>query len=106
MAIKVTDGTNTNEEKSEMIRQAMSVLKDVAGITLEAGRIVIHDLDANSRGYDGRTGYSRGRQPGRQPTRASENRSREASLVSLSRFGLDHWGRPSPASPNRTALGS
>lgn len=59
MDIKVTDGTNTDEEKAEMVRQGMSMLKDVVGKTPEASYIVIHDLEASAWGYDGRTQYAR-----------------------------------------------
>ncbi len=59
MDIKVTDGTNTDEEKAEMIKQAMSMLKDIVGSTPEASYIVIHDLDASAWGYDGHTQHER-----------------------------------------------
>ena len=59
MDIKVTDATNTNEEKAEMIKQSMSMLKKIIGSTPEASYIVIHDLDANAWGYDGQTQSSR-----------------------------------------------
>ena len=53
--IKITRGTNTEDEKAEMIRQGMSVLKDVLGATPKASYIVIHELDASTWGYDGET---------------------------------------------------
>jgi len=59
MDIKVTAGTNSDEEKAEMIRQAMAMLKEVVGAIQEASYIVIHELDATAWGYDGRTQRSR-----------------------------------------------
>jgi 4-oxalocrotonate tautomerase len=59
MDIKVTAGTNTEEEKEQMIRQAMEMLKEVVGAIPEASYIVIHELNATAWGYDGRTQYAR-----------------------------------------------
>lgn len=59
MDIKVTAGTNTDEEKAEMIRQAMAMLKEIVGATPEASYIVIHELDATAWGYNGRTQHAR-----------------------------------------------
>lgn len=53
--IKVTDGTNTPEEKSEMIYQTVEMLKNVVGTIQEACYVVIHDIPANSWGYNGKT---------------------------------------------------
>lgn len=57
--IKVTDGTNTNEEKSEMIRQTVEILQDIVGTLQEACYVVIDDIPAGSWGYNGRTQASR-----------------------------------------------
>ena len=59
MDIKVTAGTNTDEEKEEMIRRGMEMLKHTVGMLPEASYIVIHELDAAAWGYDGRTQGSR-----------------------------------------------
>ena len=59
MDIKVTAGTNTDEEKAEMIGLAMKMLTEVVGPTPEASYVVIHDLDAGAWGYDGRTQRAR-----------------------------------------------
>lgn len=59
MDVKVTAGTNSDEEKAEMIRQGMQMLKEVVGATPEASYIVIDELDATAWGYDGRTQHSR-----------------------------------------------
>lgn len=62
MDIKITDGTNTEEEKAEMIRLGMSMLKQVVGNTAEASYIVIHNLDSAAWGYDGKTQKARTRE--------------------------------------------
>ena len=62
MDVKVTAGTNTAEEKAEMISQGMTMLKDVVGNAPEASYIVIHDLAAEAWGYDGRTQQARAKQ--------------------------------------------
>lgn len=62
MDIKVTAGTNTEDEKADMIRHGMTMLKDVVGSVPEASYIVIHELDARDWGYDGRTQQARAQQ--------------------------------------------
>jgi len=57
--IKVTDGTNTPEEKSEMIFRTVEMLKDVVGAVQEACYVVIDDVPANSWGYNGKTQAAR-----------------------------------------------
>jgi 4-oxalocrotonate tautomerase len=59
MDIKVTKGTNSDEEKAQMIAQGMAMLKDIIGTTPEASYIVIHDIEGGSWGYDGRTQQDR-----------------------------------------------
>lgn len=51
--IKVTEGTNSSEEKAEMLSRTTAMLMDVLGTLQEACYIVIDDLPANSWGYDG-----------------------------------------------------
>lgn len=53
--IKVTKGTNTPEEKSEMISETVNMLKNIVGVVQEACYVVIDDIPANSWGYDGKT---------------------------------------------------
>ena len=57
--IKVTAGTNTDEEKAEMIARSQAMLREVVGPTPEASYVVIHDLDAGAWGYNGRTQKAR-----------------------------------------------
>lgn len=53
--IKVTEGTNTPEEKAEMISETIKMLKQNVGVMQEACYVVIDDIPANSWGYDGKT---------------------------------------------------
>lgn len=53
--IKVTQGTNTIDEKSRMIMETVRMLKDVVGVVQEACYVVIDEVPANSWGYDGKT---------------------------------------------------
>lgn len=53
--IKVTEGTNTPEEKSMMISKTVKLLQDVVGAIQEACYVVIDDIPANSWGYNGIT---------------------------------------------------
>ncbi|MEH6631170.1 MAG: tautomerase family protein [Halopseudomonas aestusnigri] len=62
MDIKVTEGTNTDTEKAEMIKQAMVMLKEVIGQPPEASYVIIHDLPATTWGYDGQTQAARAMQ--------------------------------------------
>ena len=57
--IKITDGTNTPEEKAEMISQTIKMLQDIVGNTQEACYVVIDDIPANSWGYNGKTQAAR-----------------------------------------------
>lgn len=57
--IKVTEGTNTPEEKAEMISQTVKMLEDVVGTIQEACYVIIDDVPANSWGYNGKTQSAR-----------------------------------------------
>ena len=57
--IKVTEGTNTQEEKTEMIAHTVKMLQDVVGTIQEACYVVIDDIQANSWGYNGKTQAAR-----------------------------------------------
>lgn len=59
MDIKVTEGTNTAAEKSEMIKQSILMLKHVVGPIAAASYVVIHDIAGDSWGYDGLTQQAR-----------------------------------------------
>lgn len=53
--IKITSGTNTAEEKKEMIAKTILMLQDVIGTVQEACYVVIDDIAGDSWGYNGKT---------------------------------------------------
>lgn len=53
--IKVTEGTNTKNEKSEYTRQVFDAISNMLGPLAEASYIVIDEVRADAWGYDGRT---------------------------------------------------
>ncbi len=53
--IKVTEGTNTPEEKAEMLSETAKMLKEVVGVVQEACYVLIDDIPANSWGYNGKS---------------------------------------------------
>lgn len=57
--IKITDGTNTPEEKAEMVALTVKMLVDVVGTLQEACYVVIDDVAADSWGYNGLTQAAR-----------------------------------------------
>lgn len=59
--IKVTDGTNSPEEKAEMIGATVDMLNEVVGPMQEACYVVIDCIPADSWGYNGKTQAARSR---------------------------------------------
>lgn len=59
--IKVTAGTNTPEEKAVMVAETVAALKSIVGAIQTATYVVIHDIAADSWGYDGVTQAARRR---------------------------------------------
>lgn len=53
--IKVTDGTNTKAEKAEYIKKVFSDFEAILGEITPASYIVIHDVRADSWGFQGKT---------------------------------------------------
>jgi 4-oxalocrotonate tautomerase len=53
--IKVTAGTNTSEEKANMISETIKMLRDEIGTIQEACYVVVDEIPANSWGYNGKT---------------------------------------------------
>jgi 4-oxalocrotonate tautomerase len=53
--IKVTDGTNTKAEKAEYVRNVFADFDVMFGPITPASYIVIHDVRADSWGFQGRT---------------------------------------------------
>jgi len=53
--IKVTDGTNTKAEKAEYVKTVFSEFEAILGPITPASYIVIHDVRADSWGFQGKT---------------------------------------------------
>lgn len=53
--IKVTDGTNTKAEKAKYVKNVFADLESILGQVTPASYIVIHDVRADSWGFQGRT---------------------------------------------------
>lgn len=53
--IKVTEGTNTKDEKALYIRRVFSAIEYIVGPLAPASYIVIHDVRGDSWGYQGQT---------------------------------------------------
>jgi len=51
--IKVTDGTNTKQEKAEYIKKVFADFGSILGPITPASYIVIHDVRADSWGFEG-----------------------------------------------------
>jgi 4-oxalocrotonate tautomerase len=61
--IKVTDETNTKDEKAQYIREAFEGFQKILGGMHEESYIYIHDVRAAAYGYGGRTQESRYQHP-------------------------------------------
>ena len=61
--IKITDGTNTKEEKAAYIRRVFAEMENYLGGVEEASYIVIHDVRGDSWGFHGKTQESRALNP-------------------------------------------
>ena len=59
MDIKVTAGTNTANEKAEMVAAGYRLMQDVLGTIYEACYVVIHELSADAWGFGGQTQAAR-----------------------------------------------
>lgn len=59
MDIKITAGTNSDDEKSRMIQHAMKMLREQVGVLQEACYVVIDEIPAMNWGYDGQTQAAR-----------------------------------------------
>lgn len=59
---KVTQGTNTTDEKARFVGEAMSLLRSVLGPDLNpVSYVIVHEVPADGWGYDGRTQADRAR---------------------------------------------
>lgn len=55
LEIKITEGTNTKQEKAAYCRHVFSAMQELLGPLDEASYIVLHDVRADSWGFDGKT---------------------------------------------------
>jgi 4-oxalocrotonate tautomerase len=55
LEIKVTEGTNTKDEKSMYVSRVFAALESILGSVAPASYIVIHDVHADSWGYQGQS---------------------------------------------------
>lgn len=53
--IKVTEGTNTKDEKAHYVSRVFSALEEIIGPLAPASYIVVHDVRGDSWDYQGRT---------------------------------------------------
>ena len=53
--IKVTEGTNTKNEKADYVNQVFAGLEGIIGEVAPASYIVIHEVPADAWGYQGHT---------------------------------------------------
>jgi 4-oxalocrotonate tautomerase len=53
--IKVTEGTNTKDEKALFVSSVFKAIEEIVGPLNPASYIVIHDVRADSWGYQGQT---------------------------------------------------
>jgi 4-oxalocrotonate tautomerase len=59
VSFRITEGTNSDDEKSQAITAIYQLLEDVLGTMAEASYIVLDSVPATDRGYGGQTQYSR-----------------------------------------------
>ena len=55
LEIKVTEGTNTKDEKSMYVSHVFTALESILGSVAPASYITIHDVHADSWGYQGQS---------------------------------------------------
>jgi len=53
--IKITEGTNTKNEKAQYVKDVFSDFETIFGTITPASYIVIHDVRADSWGFQGKT---------------------------------------------------
>lgn len=53
--IKVTEGTNTKNEKAAYVKQVFAGMEAILGRVASASYIVIHEVHADAWGYQGET---------------------------------------------------
>ena len=55
LEIKITEGTNTKDEKAQYISRAFTAVEGILGPLAPASYIVVHDVRGDSWGYQGQT---------------------------------------------------
>jgi len=55
LEIKVTEGTNTKDEKHHYIKRVFDAMEEILGPLAPASYIVIHEVRADAWGYRGKT---------------------------------------------------
>ena len=55
LEIKITEGTNTKDEKTSYVQQVFAAVESVLGMLHPASYIVIHEVRADAWGYGGAT---------------------------------------------------
>lgn len=53
--IKITEGTNTKDDKAAYVSRVFAALEEIAGPLAAASYIVIHEVHADAWGYQGQT---------------------------------------------------
>lgn len=53
--IKITEGTNTKDQKAQYISRVFSAVEGIIGPLAPASYIVVHDVRGDSWGYEGQT---------------------------------------------------
>jgi 4-oxalocrotonate tautomerase len=72
LAIDITQGTNTAQEKQQFVHEAHTLLRRLLGDLHEASYVIVHELAASDWGYGGLTQAQR--QAQRQAASASQER--------------------------------
>jgi 4-oxalocrotonate tautomerase len=57
--IKVTESTNTKDEKARYLQEVFSFMKDLLGPLHTESYVLVHDVRADAYGYGGETQESR-----------------------------------------------
>jgi 4-oxalocrotonate tautomerase len=55
LEIKITEGTNTKDDKAAYVSRVFAVIEEIVGPLAAASYIVIHEVQADSWGYQGQT---------------------------------------------------
>ena len=55
LEIKVTEETNTKDEKAQFVDQAFQAIEGIVGALASASYVVIHEVPADAWGYQGQT---------------------------------------------------